>query len=194
MLCQHFVRTNANRPKHFLLQRLPQMPTLRSLNIPFVADHVTPNFDPKELALQIVDIVALRPEVELCYLGISHKCFEILETRRHDERRSSSDSDSSGMGTGPDDVVVHEEEDDDDEGTDDDDEGDLEDDLEGDLMNPINAVDPEETESDLSDVDDSDDDSFSDSDTARCKPRLRLREILFYDDKIAIFKARHGRI
>ena len=28
----------------------------------------------------------------------------------------------------------------------------------------------------------------------KSKPALRLREILFYDDKVSIFKARHGRL
>ncbi|PQE20804.1 F-box domain-containing protein [Rutstroemia sp. NJR-2017a BBW] len=61
---------------HHFLQRLPQIPHLRSLNVPYIADHVTSNFDPRELALQIVDVIVLRPEVELCYMGVSHK--EIL--------------------------------------------------------------------------------------------------------------------
>ncbi|TDZ28151.1 hypothetical protein C8035_v009839 [Colletotrichum spinosum] len=41
---------------------------------------------------------------------------------------------------------------------------------------------------------DSDDESLRDGDYGSAQPRLRLREILFYDDKVAIFKARHGRL
>ncbi|CAK4030738.1 hypothetical protein AC578_5764 [Lecanosticta acicola] len=106
------------RDWHFFLQRLPSVPQLRSLFLPFLADHVHgANVDPRELALQIVDIVALRPEVELCYMGIANKCFEILENGREGEALAE-----------------------------------------------------------------------------KIVGRLRLREILFYDDKVAIFKARHGRL
>ncbi len=45
---------------------------------------------------------------------------------------------------------------------------------------------------DGSDAADSDYYAFVDDHAAG--PRLRLREILFYDDKVAIFKARHGRL
>jgi hypothetical protein len=75
--------------QHHFLQRLPQIPHLRSLNIPFIADHVTPAFDPRELALQVVDVIVLRPDVEICYMGISHKFFEILENRPHDDAHGS---------------------------------------------------------------------------------------------------------
>ena len=47
-----------------------------------------------------------------------------------------------------------------------------------------------------SDVEHSDeDDNDSDEvDGIGRKPSFRLREILFYDDKISIFRARHGRL
>lgn len=168
--------------QHFFLQHLPSIPHLRSLYIPFLADHVHgTNADPRELALQIVDIVALRPEVELCYMGIANKCFEILESKRdhhdHDPRNEShlglpaSDPDEEDE----EEVIDMGEEDDDD-----DDDGD----------------DSEVTESDVSssgyqtDSDLDDEGSAGKNGTAR----LRLREILFYDDKVAVFKARHGRL
>jgi hypothetical protein len=56
------------------------------------------------------------------------------------------------------------------------------------------GLDPDETESELSEHDDSDADSYDGSEDGRNKVRLRLREILFYDDKVAIFKARHGKL
>lgn len=178
-----------NRLQHHFLQRLPQIPQLRSLNIPFIADHVTPAFDPRELALQVVDVIVLRPEVELCYMGVSHKCFEILENRSHDESHGSTDTHSSAA-TGGADVVT------DDEGTDDEgsEEEDEDEDAEEDDNGTAIVQDPEETESEVSDHDDSDADSFDDSEDGRSKVRLRLREILFYDDKVAIFKARHGKL
>lgn len=142
-------------------------------------------------------MIFLRPEVELCYVGISHKCFEILENRPHEEPLlSSPDPHTSAANGGP---VTDDEEDEDDDGSedDDDDEGDEEDDN-GTAIAPI---DPDETEDELSDVDEHDDgesdedswDGASDCD-GNGKVRLRLREILFYDDKVAIFKARHGRL
>ncbi|KAG9884207.1 hypothetical protein KCU94_g18338, partial [Aureobasidium melanogenum] len=70
------------RDWHFFLQRLPSLPKLRSLYIPYLLNHSQPSIpDTRELALQVVDIVALRPELSLCYLGIMKKCFEILEQK-----------------------------------------------------------------------------------------------------------------
>lgn len=155
---------------------------------------MTPAFDPRELALQVVDVVVLRPEVELCYMGISHKCFEILENRPHDDAHGSGDSHSSPANAAPafnGTFTDDEDEGSDDEGSDEDDEQDEEEDN----GTAVTAqVDPDETESEISDHDDSDSDSFDGSDDGRAKVRLRLREILFYDDKVAIFKARHGKL
>lgn len=183
------------RDWHHFLQRLPQIPQLRSLSIPFIADHITPLFDPKELAHQILDVIFLRPEVELCYVGISHKCFEILENRHHEEPLPlSHDSHTSAANGGP---ITDDEEDDEDESEDDDEMDEEEDDN----VTAIAPIDPDETEDELSDGD-GDDDGESDEDSwdgasdcdGKGRVRLRLREILFYDDKVAIFKARHGRL
>lgn len=172
------------------------MPQLRSLSVPFIADHITPLFDPKELAHQILDVIFLRPEVELCYVGISHKCFEILENRPHEEPSSSSQDYTSAANGDPITDEDDDDDDDDDVGSDEDQDGDA-DDEEDDNGTAIAPIDPYETDDDLSDDDDeSDEDSWdgaSDCD-GKGKVRLRLREILFYDDKVAIFKARHGRI
>jgi hypothetical protein len=171
------------------LQRLPQIPHLRSLNVPYIADHVTSNFDPRELALQIVDVIVLRPEVELCYMGVSHKCFEILENRPHEETHTPSS------------IPALITDDEDEEGSEDEEEDDDDDDADDDNGTAIAGIDPDETESDSDmglddDGADSDEDSWDgDSDAdGKDRVRLRLREILFYDDKIAIFKARHGRL
>lgn len=177
---------------HHFLQRLPQVPHLRSLNIPFIADHVTPGFDPKELALQIVDVIVLRPEVELCYVGVSHKCFEILENRPHEESHSSGDAHSSNLNDGPGGAVTDEDEDEEDDASEDEEEEEEEDN--GTAIGGPPGLDPDETESEMSDHDDSDTDSDDGSDDGRNRVRLRLREILFYDDKVMIFKARHGKL
>ncbi|ROV97884.1 hypothetical protein VSDG_04843 [Cytospora chrysosperma] len=175
---------------------------LRSLHVPYMAEHIMGNFEPKELVMSIADIITLRPEIQLCYVGISHKCFEIMETKP---------SDAPGLGNGllngnigPVNPVnghhnnmdqppaeVDEATDDDDNDTVDDDDDSMDDSQnEG---TPTSPTHPDETQSEdqhPSD-EDSDDDSFVEP---VAKNRLRLREILFYDDKVAIFKARHGRL
>ena len=120
-------------------------------------------------------------------MGVSHKCFEILENRPHDEAHGSTDSHSSAANGGAD--AVTDDEASDEDGSDDEDDEEPEDD-----NGTAIVQDPDETESEISDHDDSDTDSFDGSEDGRTKVRLRLREILFYDDKVAIFKARHGRL
>ncbi|KAF2803703.1 uncharacterized protein BDZ99DRAFT_502937 [Mytilinidion resinicola] len=182
------------RDWHFFLQRLPFILHVRSLYIPFIADHAHGNnIEPRELAMQVLDIVHLRPEIEICYMGISVKCFEILENKsssydlRQESNTSSTDGPAGGAMGGAyvaNDAMMSDEEDE------------TEDEDDDDLDGPVGAAgDGDETESDASEDmhDDSDgDDSFLQDD--RKGPRLRLREILFYDDKVAIFKARHGRL
>lgn len=163
------------------------MSQLRSLHIPYLADHVIGDVEPKELVMQITDIITLRPEIELCYVGISNKCFEILEARPSDAPGSNGPvnlvNGDGSVDHAP--IVVedvmdeddieddgHDEEDSDDEGT------------------PTNPTDPDDTQSENSYAE-SDDDSFVEPVSTT---KLRLREILFYDDKVAIFKARHGRL
>ncbi|KAK0279615.1 hypothetical protein LTR35_000371 [Friedmanniomyces endolithicus] len=166
------------RDWHFFLQHLPYAPHLRSLYIPFLADHIHgPNVDPKELAAQIVDVVVLRPEVELCYMGIANKCYEILENRRDADGRPES---HLGMAGGAMIDTASDAEDDEEEEDGEEDEEDEEVEVE------------EETESDEDEEDG--DDSDSEGDESQHAARLRLREILFYDDKVAVFKARHGRL
>ena len=111
------------------LQRLPNIPHLRSLYVPHIANHsYAHHLDAKELASQIVDLViALRPEIELCYMGILTKCFEILENRNHDDSRfSSHDSRTNAAHAGPGGVGDSDEESDvtDDDHDDDDDDSD----------------------------------------------------------------------
>jgi hypothetical protein len=183
--------------QHFFLQHIPSIPHLRSLYIPFLADHVHgSSTDPRELALQVVDIVALRPNVELCYMGVGAKCFEILESRRDWDSRADAAHlglpSVGGAAAGSEDGEEEEEEE----------EEDGEEELDGE------SDADEETESDAEHDDDEDDDFDDDvtdsdsdsSDTPRKNgkngraAKLRLREILFYDDKVAVFKARHGRL
>lgn len=162
--------------------------------MPYIADHsYAHHLDAKELASQVVDLViALRPEIELCYMGILKKCFEILENRDHDDSRfSSHDSRTNPAHSGPGGV---DDSDEDTDGTDDD-----HDDAEDSDNSPAAAAgashDSEETESDAAaDSAGDTDDEGHEHGRGKGSPKFRLREILFYDDKITIFKARHGRL
>uniref|UniRef100_L2GJM9 F-box domain containing protein n=1 Tax=Colletotrichum fructicola (strain Nara gc5) TaxID=1213859 RepID=L2GJM9_COLFN len=186
---------------HTFLQRLPNVPHLRSLNLQHVAEHIVGNFEPRELALQMVDIITLRPEIQLCYVGISTKCFEILESKPAEESGGSIASvtaDHHGV-MAHDSGVDDEDDEDDNAGTDEEtasqmDEETSEEEDDDDDDTPASAVDADDTQSEVSAAQDSDDESLRDAVFGPSRPRLRLREILFYDDKVAIFKARHGRL
>lgn len=165
------------------------MSALRSLNIPFIGDHITPAYDPRELAMQVVDVIFLRPEVELCYLGISNKCFEIIESRK---TTPSTYDDVSGPSDGPGEHLS--DDDDDGDGSDDDVDDDDDDEEDEDEGTATEAVEADGSSYPDSDQGDSDAESSDGSVDDRHKISLRLREILFYDDRIAIFKARHMRL
>jgi hypothetical protein len=159
------------------------------LNIPFIGDYVAPGYDPKELAMQVVDMIFLRPEIELCYLGISNKCFEILENRPLDDRHQGDEAHAEVS-----EQMTEDEEEDEDADSDEDDEDDNED-SDDDDGTATEAVEAEGAEYELSDdTDEFDDASEVDSKHDGNRLSLRLREILFYDDKVAIFKARHMRL
>lgn len=153
------------------------------------------HFEPRELALQIVDIIALRPEIDICYIGMSTKCFEVLENKHSDERHPAHDASTNVANAGPGGVDTEhhaDSDDDDDEEDEDEDEEDA-----NQVVTPATTTNPDDGWSDAaSDVqDDLDEDHDSDgTEEETRRPRLRLREILFYDDKVSIFKARHGRL
>ncbi|PLB55664.1 hypothetical protein P170DRAFT_461484 [Aspergillus steynii IBT 23096] len=157
---------------HYFLQRLPNVPHLRALHIPHIAHPV--HRDSKELALQILDIVTIRPDVGISYVGMQNKCYEILEGKRGDkvEFDDADDSHSEGLGDGEPWSASDTE----------DDEGDDE----------AGATSTADSTSLLSSDHASSDGDESDLESSRSRVTFRLREILFYDDKIAIFKARHG--
>jgi hypothetical protein len=151
------------------------LPKLRSLYIPYLVNHGQ-GLDAREYALQIVDIVALRPELEICYLGIMKKCFEVLE------QKPGSENTNRGRPGINDDSGSEEEDDNDDGSVDEDDEdGDNDDD-----------DDSEDTASDSTGT--YEDSELGSEEDEKDIPSLRLREILYYDDKVSIFKARHGRL
>ena len=131
-------------------------------------------------------------------MGIANKCFEILENRRSadswDGRRpSSSLGGPSGSGLDEEDGAADSEREDEE----DEDEGAVEGEEEDGEGEVVEEVDETESEGDGGSEDSESEDSESVGDRGgggRRTARLRLREILFYDDKVAIFKARHGRL
>ncbi|KAF3936815.1 hypothetical protein ABW19_dt0204132 [Dactylella cylindrospora] len=186
---------------HYLLTRLPEMRSLKSLYVPHVlgtVDFLKAEKQSDALIMMIVDVVTLRPECGLCYVGIVNKCFELLEG---DEGSANGDHDSGSgdIGGGTD-----EEDDDDgsdeDDGTDDGNDEDASDDgnetedmddaasdavgspmANGNILSPFSPYGSGLEE----------DDTLP---TPRKRPGIRYREILFYDDKVAVFKARHAKL
>ncbi|KAI5778598.1 hypothetical protein EDC01DRAFT_622573 [Geopyxis carbonaria] len=162
---------------HYFLTRLPYMQKLRSLYITHIRDspHIS-NFAPRELANQILNTVILRPEIELCYLGVLSKCFEILEGPYDEsdppELDGATPTAASGVAGAA--GVESDEEEDSDVDEDEEDEDDLADEDEG-------AGDETESES-----------GFAEEEAKRTG--IRLREILFYDDKVEVFRARNARL
>jgi hypothetical protein len=150
---------------HYFLQRLQFLPTLRSLHIAHIADHVHRSFDSREAALQVLDIVSLRPTMELCYLGVQGQCFELLEGQ------------TGNRGPSPQPLSVMN----------------ADNDLDSDDNDDMDDDDLDDGEDDL--LHDSFEDETEDENAAETgKVGFRLREILFYDDKVSIFRARHGRL
>ncbi|KAJ2975490.1 hypothetical protein NUW58_g8340 [Xylaria curta] len=169
---------------HTLLQQLPQMANLRSLYIPQMVDRASrPTLAPKELALQIVDIISLRREVQLTYVGLWHKCFEITEAE-HGDSGNNRFQDDNDHAISVDDVDHMDGNSEGEEETDED---------EDDVNEPWLDTDDEVAE-EASDDGQSEADSFVEATTNSALPRLRLREILYYDDKVELFRARHGKL
>lgn len=177
-------------PQHFFLQRLPQIPHLCSLYIPYIANHIYCTYlNAKDLALQLVDIVAIRPEIQLLYLALSNTCFELLENL--DSDKPGTHPSTSSTDTGSDELSPMSEHVDDnvDESN-----------HEMDENNSIGtSLDDPSAAAQLSSGSDDGSNAFDDSDedVDECDkklPILKLREIPFNDDNVSIFKARHGRL
>lgn len=161
---------------------------VRSLYIPHIAHHPHgANLKEEELAMQIVDIVTLRPEVELCYMGLARKCYEIIENKYlGNDNRVYSNSTVDGSSSNDNNTSWNTLEQD---WTDEEDDADLDDD-----GNSEDLGDVDEQTEDMDDMDDDNSDDEASAFDGKRSPRLKLREILFYDDKVSIFKARHGHL
>ncbi|KAJ5822963.1 hypothetical protein N7447_005303 [Penicillium robsamsonii] len=163
------------RDWHFFLQRLPNMPQLRALYLPQI--HHTVHRDLKELALQVLDIVSIRPDLKIAYIGLHVKCYQILEARNDDNPLDFDDNPAI------DNSPAHSEDEDEgwantnhESGEDSDDSDDASGAADTDLLS--SGPDDYDTE--------------PDEEPGASRIRYRLQEILFYDEKVSIFKARHG--
>ena len=150
------------------------MPQLRALYLPHI--HHTVHRDLKELALQVLDIVSIRPDLKIAYIGLQTKCYQILEARSDDNPLDFDDNPTADQSP------PH---------SDDEEEGwvspqqnhdtdDSEDDDGGTAGDNLNSSDPDDY------------DSEADEEQSASRIRYRLQQILFYDEKVSIFKARHG--
>ena len=195
---------------HYFLQQLPHIPTLRSLHIPVIGEHVYGrDFSIRDVAMGVTNVVNLRQECELAYLAIANKCFEIVETPvRKKERRGRSKGSGPGEqnvgasnGNGIDDdsssddaVTPHpSDEDDDDDDDDSDEEGGGQGNVAAAASQGTNAMESSEVDELLEDGSPSSEDEEAAARPAKMV-KMKMREILFYDDGVSIFKARHGRL
>lgn len=163
-------------PQHFFLQRLPNMPHLHAIYLPHI--HHAVHHDLKELALQVLDIVSIRPDLRIAYIGLQKKCYQILEARHDDNPLDFDDyptADLSPTHSDDEDAEWPNSNHESDEDSDDADED-----------------APGAADTDLLSSDPDDYDSEPDEDQGASRIRYRLQEILFYDEKVSVFKARHG--
>ena len=116
-------------------------------------------------------------------MGLSNKCFEILENRpsNYDLRHEGMHTDSGGSGYVAHDPMLS---DDESEATEDEDDDDMDD--------GVVAGGGEETESEASDEGDAESDDESFLQDSQKGPKLRVREILFYEERVEAFRRRHG--
>ncbi|CAG8091837.1 unnamed protein product [Penicillium salamii] len=154
------------RDWHYFLQRLPSMPQLRALYLPHI--HHTVHRDLKELALQVLDIVSIRPDLKIAYIGLQTKCYQILEARSDDNPLDFDDNPTTDHSPPP---------------TDDEDE---------EWVSPQQTNDTDDSDGDYGEGDLNSSDSEVDEEQIASRIRYRLQQILFYDEKVSIFKARHG--
>ncbi|KAI5466423.1 hypothetical protein BGZ63DRAFT_131184 [Mariannaea sp. PMI_226] len=160
------------RDWHTILQRLPNMPKLTALHIPSLGRENSPA-ESTQLALQIVDVITLRPEIRLCFLAIRDFCFQIVESTHgspdsdHGIWNSSVSSLSETSSTHPSDDG---------------------------LMSHDGNIPAED-----SDGESQSSRRFLSNSSAwfagqESSKTYRLRNIAFYDECVAIFKARHGTL
>lgn len=120
-------------------------------------------------------------------MGISSKCFEILENRPSNyDLRSENSSDSHGGTYTHHDPLLSDEES---ETTEDDEDEDLDGVPTGGGVNGVGESDSASEDEDDRSVSDGEESWVGDE---KRGPRLRIREILMYEEKVSVLSARHG--
>lgn len=142
------------------------------------------------MAQQLVDVVTLRPEVQLCYVGLLKDCFEILEVEPSSRTRGLSGT--SGLdantlaGSNPPSGAG----DDDHETASNGSFSEEDESIDGVAPGAIDALDNQsESESAWA----SDGNSFGEMDFELPAREFQARQIMFYDE-VAVFKARRVKL
>ena len=146
---------------HYFIRHLDEAPTIRSLHIAHIAEYPYAQINAKDVADQIVNMVSSSPGIELCYLGVQHQCYEVLDYMATRKKVTSIDASPLQAGIDSEDEVVEEH---------------------------------EEELSDFEVASSTGEQTEDEGQEARPERHFKLREILFYDDKVSIFRARHGRL
>ena len=137
------------------------------------------------MAQQLVDVVTLRPEVQLCYVGLLKDCFEILEAEssvRANAAAAAGALDANTLAGSNTPSIAG----DDNETASNGSFSEEDDSVDGAAPDTIDALD-NQSESDAAWA--SDGDSFGEMDFESPSREFQARQIMFYDE-VAIFKAR----
>jgi len=184
------------RAWHPFLRGFPDMTELRILHVlglPNRTDHSTR----RETAIQVADVLTLRPNSKLYLFGIGDICYEIMEA--HTSKRTPPDVDLSGLVVANGVIVI-------DPGTDTDSSTTSGSDSDAPAVPPpppppfaelgsVVQENPGDWSPDESVVE-SDTESWRGSDHVQETPSrwLYLHQIPFCDDKVNVFRARHARL
>ena len=143
--------------------------------------------------MSLLDVITFRPEMQLCYVGIIQKCFEVVEEVSRSGTKSGNDS-ALPQASEDSDAATN---------TDTDDDSDTEAPAHTANVNHQAHASAmatayasqggwKETEPEMSDSESRSADG--EEEEAGVKRVFQLRDIPFYDDKVSIFQARHGRL
>jgi hypothetical protein len=134
------------------------------------------------LVSQIVDLVAIRPEIRLNYLGLEGSCYQLVEKKHNSPFKRSTlfDPDTMDIDEVSEFNGSSSDANDDESMTDDDP-----------LAAPFESFIQDNSDYGEEEVEESDEE-FSEGE--REEPSVSARQILFYDSMVSVFKARHGEI
>lgn len=164
--------------------------------------------------MQVIDMIFIRPEIELCYLGRERECFEVTEDWQSAKANGKSRNNTFSHVNGPlssfgvtNYLIGHDDGDSSNEseedeamndhetGDDDDDNEDVESDYDGNVVGMTQAPIVDHAPNGGADIVMPEVIASSDDSpqvyTAPKQRKLASRRIEFYDEKVSVFKARH---